>query len=67
MPDEKKHPGPFRFMQVDSEFAGILVGVAFVVLGIVSMPTLAPVFLLGSIPVAIVVVLLLRMTKKGGL
>jgi hypothetical protein len=67
MPDGKRHPGPFRVMQIDSEFAGILVALAFVVLGFVSMPTLAPVFLIGSIAVAVVVVLLLRATRKGRL
>ena len=32
------HPGPFRIPQVDSEFAGILVGLGFVVMGVVAIP-----------------------------
>jgi hypothetical protein len=36
--DSNRHPGPWRLMQVDSEFAGLLVAVGFVVMGLVSMP-----------------------------
>ncbi len=31
--DTNRHPGPFRVMRVDSEFAGLLVAVGFVVMG----------------------------------
>jgi hypothetical protein len=36
--DAKRHPGPWRVMQVDSEFAGILVAVDFPVMGQRSSP-----------------------------
>ena len=36
--DAKRHPGPWQVMRVDSEFAGLLVAVGFLVLGLVSMP-----------------------------
>jgi len=61
--DAKRHPGPWRVMQVDSEFAGILVAVGFLVLGLVSMPV-ATGFVLGSIALGVVVALLLRFTPK---
>lgn len=61
--DAKRHPGPWRVMQVDSEFAGILVAVGFLVLGLVSMPV-ATGFVLGSIGLGVVVALLLRFTPK---
>jgi len=57
--DANRHPGPWRVMRVDSEFAGLLVAVGFVVMGLVSMP-LATWFLLG-----VGVALLLRCTRKG--
>jgi hypothetical protein len=63
--DEKPHPGPWQVMRVDSGFAGIIVAVGFVVLGLVSMPTIAPVFLLGAVPVGIGVAFLLRFTRKS--
>ena len=50
-------------MQVDSEFAGILVAVGFLVMGLVSMP-LATGFVLGAITLGVVVALLLRFTPK---
>jgi hypothetical protein len=50
-------------MQVDSEFAGLLVAVGFVVLGLVSMP-IATGFVLGAIALGIVVALLLRFTPR---
>ena len=66
MQDERKpHPGPWRVMQVDSEFAGIVVAIGFVVLGLVGMPTIAPIFLLGAVPVGLAVALFLRFTRKG--
>jgi hypothetical protein len=61
--DAKRHPGPWRVMQVDSEFAGILIAVGFLVLGLVSMPV-ATGFVLGSIVLGVVVALLLRFTPK---
>jgi hypothetical protein len=61
--DTKRHPGPWRVMQLDSEFAGLLVAVGFLVLGLVSMP-LATGFVLGAITLGVVVALLLRFTPR---
>ena len=55
----KPHPGPWRVMRVDSEFAGLIVAVGFLVMGLVSMP-IATVFVLGAIAMGVVVALLLR-------
>ncbi len=61
--DAKRHPGPWRVMRVDSEFAGILLAVGFLVMGLVSMPVGAG-FVLGSITLGVVVALLLRFIPK---
>jgi hypothetical protein len=52
-----------RMMRVDSEFAGIMVAVAFVVLGLVSMP-LATGFVLGAVTLGVVIALVIRFTPK---
>ena len=54
----KPHPGPFRTMRVDAEFAGILVAVAFFVMGFVSVP-IAKGFLIGAFLVGIVIAVIL--------
>ena len=61
--DANRHPGPWRVMKVDSEFAGLLVAVGFLVMGFVSMP-LATGFVIGAITLGVVVALLLRFTPK---
>ena len=61
--DAKRHPGPWRVMQLDSELAGLLVAVGFLVMGLVSTP-LAPGFVLGAIALGVVVALLLRFTPR---
>jgi len=61
--DASRHPGPFRIMQVDSEIAGLLVAVGFLVMGFVSMP-IATGFVLGAIALGVVVALVLRFTPK---
>jgi hypothetical protein len=61
--DASRHPGPFRIMQVDSEIAGLLVAVGFLVMGFVSMP-IATWFVLGALTLGVVVALLLRFTPK---
>jgi len=61
--DANRHPGPWRVMKVESEFAGLLVAVGFLVMGFVSMP-LATGFVLGAITLGVVVALLLRFTPK---
>ena len=61
--DAKRHPGPWRVMQLDSEFAGVLVAVGFLVMGLVSMPP-ATGLVLGAITLGVVVALLLRFTPR---
>lgn len=63
--DQKPHTGPWRIMQVDSGVAGIVIAVGFVVLGIVSMPALTLIFLLGAVPLGVAVALLLHFTDKS--
>src|SRR5215471_14495495 len=64
--DRNRHPGPFRVMRADAEFAGILIAVSFVVLGLVGLP-IAKWFLLGAGAVGIVVALRFRFVRgKGG-
>ena len=61
--DASRHPGPWRFMRGDSEVAGILLAIGFLVMGFVSMP-LATGFVLGVIGLGVVVALLLRFTPR---
>ena len=61
--DAKRHPGPWLVMQVDSEFAGLLVAVGFLVMGLVSMP-LATGFVLAAIVLGVIVALVLRFTPR---
>jgi len=61
--DVERHPGPWRVMQIDSEFAGLLVAAGFLVMGFVSMPVAAW-FVLGSLMVGGVVGLVLHFTAK---
>ena len=58
-----RHPGPFRFMRVDSEFAGLLVAVGFLVMGFVSMP-IATWFVVAAIALGVFVAVLLRFAPK---
>jgi uncharacterized membrane-anchored protein len=57
--ETKPHPGPWRFMRVDSGLVGILIAIAFLVMGFVSMPV-ATWFVVGAILVGGLVALLLR-------
>jgi len=52
-------------MQVDSGVVGIAIAVGFVVLGLVSMPALTLIFLLGAVPLGVAVALVLRFTDKS--
>ncbi|HEV2732192.1 MAG TPA: hypothetical protein VGV15_19350 [Terriglobales bacterium] len=61
--DANRHPGPWRVMRVDSEFAGILVAVGFLVMGVVSMP-IATWFVFGCLVLGGFFALLLRFTPK---
>jgi hypothetical protein len=58
-----RHPGPFRVMQVDAEFTGILVALGFVLLAVVGIP-IAKWFVLGAGLMGISVAALLRFTRK---
>src|ERR1051326_2873206 len=51
--DQRPHPGPLRLLQVDSELAGTVIAACFVILGLVSMSTLAPVFFIGAVPIGV--------------
>jgi hypothetical protein len=62
--DANRHPGPMRIMRIDAKSAGILVAVAFLVLGVVGL-AIAKWFLLGAIALGVVVALLLRFLRKG--
>lgn len=61
--DAKRHPGPFRVMNVDSESAGILIAVAFLVLGLVGLP-IAKWFFLGALVLGSSIALLLRFIRR---
>ena len=61
--DPARHPGVWRVMQVDSEWAGVLIAAGFVLMGLVSLP-IAKWFFLGAVSVGAIVALLLRFTKS---
>ncbi len=50
-------------MQLDSEFAGLIVAIGFLVMGLVSMP-FATAFVLGAIALGVVIALLLRFAPR---
>jgi hypothetical protein len=50
-------------MRVDSEFAGIIVAVAFAVLGVVGLP-IGRWFLLGAILLGVVFALLIKLLRR---
>jgi len=62
--DPPKHPGPFRGMQVDSEFAGLLLAAGFLVMGAVGLD-IGKFFVLGAIGVGVVVAVVLRVMRRG--
>jgi hypothetical protein len=59
--DSNRHPGPWRVMKVDSEFAGIIVAVGFLAMGLVGIPV-ARWFVLGCLALGGVFAVLLRLT-----
>src|SRR4051794_22042700 len=61
--DVQRHPGPFRMIRVDSESAGIIIAVAFVVLGVVGLP-IGKLFLLGAVALGGAVALVLHLVRK---
>ena len=62
--DANRHPGIMRVMKVDSEFAGILVAVGFLVMGAVGLD-IGRWFVLGASGFGVAVALLLRFTRKS--
>ena len=62
--DTGRHPGPWRVMAIDSEFAGIIVAVAFVVLGVVGLP-IGRWFLAGAVALGAVFAGLIKLLRKG--
>ena len=60
--DSARHPGPWRMMRVDSEFVGLLIAVGFVLMGLVSTPTVTW-FVLGAIFLGVTIALLLRLKR----
>ena len=62
--DANRHPGIMRVMKVDSEFAGILVAVGFLVMGAVGLD-IGRWFVLGAVGLGVAVALLLRLTRKS--
>jgi len=46
--DASRHPGPMRSMQVDAEFAGVFVAIAFALMLAVALP-ITKWFVLGTI------------------
>ena len=62
--DANRHPGVMRFMHVDSEFAGLLVAVGFVVMGAVGLD-IGKWFVLGALVLGVAVALLLRLIRRG--
>ena len=62
--DANRHPGPMRLIQVNPEFAGILIAVAFVLLALIALP-IAKWFLLGTVLVGGLVALTLRLCRRS--
>ena len=58
--DGPRHPGVMQFMPTDSELAGFIVALGFVVMGVVGIP-IVKFFLLGAILLGGGVALLLRL------
>ena len=62
--ETERHPGPWRVMKVDSEFAGLLLAGAFLVMGAVGLD-IGKFFVLGALVLGVGVALLLRVTRKS--
>ena len=62
--DANRHPGVMRVMKVDSEFAGLLVAVGFLVMGAVGLD-IGKWFVMGALVLGIGVAGLLRFTHKS--
>jgi hypothetical protein len=57
------HPGPFRVPPVDSESAGILIAIGFVVMGLVALP-IAKWFFISAVSIGVAVAVLLHFVRK---
>ena len=62
--DASRHPGIMRVMKMDSEFAGLLLAVGFLVMGAVGLD-IGRWFVLGALALGVAVALLLRLIHKG--
>ncbi len=62
--DASRHPGIMRVMKVDSESAGLLLAVAFLVMGAVGLD-IGKWFVLGALVLGVGVAVLLRVTRKS--
>ena len=62
--DTERHPGPWRVMKVDSEFAGLLLAGAFLVMGAVGLD-IGKFFVLGALGVGVGVALMLRFIHRN--
>lgn len=62
--DANRHSGVMRVMKVDSEFAGLLVAVGFLVMGAVGLD-IGKWFVMGALVLGVFVALLLRLTRRG--
>ncbi|MGA9471401.1 MAG: hypothetical protein WBV36_02995 [Terriglobales bacterium] len=63
--EPQKHPGPFRGMRVDSEFAGLLLAAGFLVMGAVGLD-IGKFFVLGAFSLGLAIALVLRFMRRGG-
>ena len=61
--ESTRHPGVMRTAPVDSEWAGIFVAIGFVLMGLVSVP-IAMWFVLGALPLGVIVALLMRWMRR---
>ncbi len=61
--DETPHPGPWRVMRGDTGLAGIIIALAFVVLGLIGNPVMKW-FLSGALVFGAFVFLLLRRRRN---
>jgi hypothetical protein len=61
--ERKRHPRVMRFMQVDSELAGILIACGFVLMGLVSLP-IAKWFFMGALSLGVLIALFFRLMRK---
>lgn len=57
------HPGPYRIMRINSESAGIIVAIGFVVMGVVGVP-IAKWFLICGVLLGVGVAVVLRYLRK---